>query len=55
MVAAMARAPAPTVLIKPNNKCNGCQHYVEQRCARRSVPRYCGDRYLAIAPRPHDD
>ncbi len=39
----------PTVRIKPNNKCNSCQHYVDERCAQRSTPRFCGKRYLTLA------
>lgn len=37
-----------TVTIKPNNKCNNCQHYQDQHCAVRSVPRFCGKRYLPV-------
>jgi hypothetical protein len=50
MMEAMFKEPPPTVQIKPNAKCCACQHYVEARCARRSVPRFCGARYLPIAP-----
>ncbi|MCX5745138.1 MAG: hypothetical protein NT062_21850 [Proteobacteria bacterium] len=41
--------PPPTVRIKPNAKCCNCQHYVDERCRERSVPRFCGARYLKIA------
>jgi hypothetical protein len=49
-----------TVHIKPNNKCNACQHYVDQHCGVRSVPRFCGKRYtpkdgLAATPNSPQD
>ncbi|HIH24950.1 TPA: hypothetical protein HA251_08000 [Candidatus Woesearchaeota archaeon] len=33
------------VIIKPNNKCCNCKHYIDSMCAKRSVPRFCGARY----------
>lgn len=33
------------VIIKPNNKCCHCKHYIDSMCARGSVPRFCGERY----------
>lgn len=39
-----------TVTIKPNNKCSNCRNYVDGKCLARSVPRFCGARYLPIKP-----